>query len=199
MGCNQSLPQHQLSELLELTKFKKKDLKRWYKKFLKDYPEGKLDVKQFYELYSRIYKTNYHNHLAQHIFNSLDQNNDGYVTFKELMSALSVTSHGTLAAKLEWLFNVYDLDGSGAISLEEINHMIKCMQALSERRPAVVTSTTNHGDPVSPEEVEEMFRTVDLDSNGFWSLEEFGIGMLSNPQFVRILKLKGSRGPVKTV
>ena len=199
MGCSQSLPPDQLSELLEITKFKKKDLKRWYKKFIKDYPEGRLDVKRFHELYSRIYQTNYSNHLAEHIFNSLDRNKDGFVTFTELMSAISVTSHGTLRAKLEWLFNVYDLDGNGVITLEEIKHMVKCIQSLSERRPAVVTSTTNHGDAVTSEQVEQMFRTVDLDSNGFWSLEEFGLGMLSNPDFVRILKLKGGRGPMTII
>ena len=35
MGANQSLPPDHLKELLEITKFKKSDLNRWYKKFLK--------------------------------------------------------------------------------------------------------------------------------------------------------------------
>lgn len=193
MGGTQSLPPEQLSELLEITKFKKKDLKRWYKKFIKDYPDGQLDIKRFHELYGRIYRTNFSNHLAEHIFNSLDQDNDGYVSFKELMSAISVTTHGTPHAKLEWLFNVYDLDGNGVISLDEVKHMIKCMLALSHRRPAVVTCTTNHGETVTSEQIEEMFKVIDLDCNGYWSLEEFEIGILRHPEFVRILKLKGDR------
>ena len=74
MGSSHSLPPEELSELLEITKFTKNDLKRWYKKFIKDYPEGRIDVEQFYQLYARIYHTNFSNHLAEHMFNSLDCN-----------------------------------------------------------------------------------------------------------------------------
>ena len=188
MGGSQSISPEDLSDLLEMTHFKKHDLKRWYKKFMKDYPQGRVDVQQFNQLYGKLYKTNFSNHLAEHIFNSLDDDKNGYISFKELMSSLSVTSHGTLRGKLEWLFRVYDLDQDGEITLEEVNHMVECMQPVSNRRPPVLSSHRGCG-AASNQEVRDMFQTVDLDSNGSWSMDEFVAGMVANPKFIRLLKV----------
>ena len=61
-------------------------------------------------------------------------------------------------------------------------------------RPAVLVSRCSGHDPVTDEQLENMFHTVDVDNNGTWSIEEFVAGMKSNPEFVRILKLVGD-GP----
>ena len=188
MGGTQSISPSDLSDLLEITHFKKYDLKRWYKKFMKDYPEG-LNVEQFNKLYGQLYNTNFSNHLAEHIFNSLDEDRNGFISFKDLISFLSVTAHGSLKSKLESLFKVYDLNHDGVITLDEVSHMLKCMQPMTNRRPAVQSSHRRRGERVLSQEVRDMFEKVDLDSNGSWSMDEFISGMMDNPKFIRLLKV----------
>ena len=38
-------------------------------------------------------------------------------------------------------------------------------------------------------EIEHMFRMVDKDSNGYWSVEEFVSSMQKHPAFLKMLKL----------
>ena len=57
-------------------------------------------MEQFNELYGNMYHTNFSNHLAQHIFKTLDQDNDGYVSFKESISNISLSEHGTAHGKV---------------------------------------------------------------------------------------------------
>merc|ERR1739838_918747 len=130
-----------------------------------------MDKEQFVTIYGKIYAANFSSHLAENIFRSFDHNRDGYVSFKELMITLSVTTEGTTREKLEWLFRVYDFDGNGKITMDEACHMAKCMSQSS----AVKQS---HKDAERSEEEKDMyfynmFESIDSDGNGSWSLEEF--------------------------
>jgi len=185
-------------ELLEQTYFKREDVKRWYKKFMKDYPSGQLNKDQFHEIYSTIYSTSFANHFAEHIFKSFDHNQDGYVSFKELILTLSVAISGTPREKLEWSFNVYDLDGDGRITLDEVFHVVKCMSSATNRRRRNMfsgsgntvsgsSSSLNSDAHLNSEEVANMFKIVDKDSSGYWSLDEFIDGFQTHPVFVKML------------
>ena len=57
MGGRNSLPEDELDELRHLTNFKKQELKRWYQKFITDYPHGQMNREQFMSIYTKIYKS----------------------------------------------------------------------------------------------------------------------------------------------
>ena len=110
MGVGCSIPEDQLQELIETTKFKRLELKRWYRKFRHDYPTGKMDKQNFYDLFGKISNASQRS-AADHIFRLFDHNHDNKVDFTELMSTLSVTTTGTVKEKMEWIFDIYDING----------------------------------------------------------------------------------------
>merc|ERR1712150_11961 len=113
---------------------KKRELKQWYADFIKDCPSGRLNKEQFNDLYGKIYISPSSNQQkTDHIFRTLDRNHDKTVCFKELMAALSLSKRGPMRQKIEWLFDIYDVDGNGRITLTELTDVVRSMQHAQEK------------------------------------------------------------------
>lgn len=55
----------------------------------------------------------------------LDVDSSGTVDFKEFIVAINVIMNGTDEEKLEWSFNLYDIDRNGTIADEEMAEIVK--------------------------------------------------------------------------
>ncbi|XP_064613910.1 calaxin-like [Liolophura sinensis] len=63
--------------------------------------------------------------LMDRVFKAFDKDNDSYINQSEWVSGLSCIMRGNMEEKMKYCFDVYDLNGDGYISREEMFHMLK--------------------------------------------------------------------------
>ncbi|XP_046853081.1 neurocalcin-delta B-like [Xenia sp. Carnegie-2017] len=166
MGKKQSkMDPHQLIHLLNRTKFEEKELKKWYQKFIREYPDGFISKSQFESMYQSFFSKGDAREFADHIFRTFDGNSDGKIDFREFMVSLSVTTRGSAEEKLEWAFKVYDVDGNGFITKKEMELIVRSVdKVLSQNRKAYNLSDIR---------TDRVFKNFDKNQDGVLSFGEF--------------------------
>ena len=98
------------------------------------------------------------------------------------LTALSVTSRGDIHAKLEWAFEMIDVNGDGQISKEE---MVKFVDGIYR-----LMGSSMPGSDESPEAcVNTMFAAMDKNNDGVLSFEEFREGTRKDQSLLKALQM----------
>jgi neuronal calcium sensor 1 len=168
---------------------------------LKDCPSGTLTKEEFQKIYKQFFPFGDPSTFANYVFNVFDTDKSGSIDFKEFIIALSVTSRGKMEDKLDWAFQLYDIDGDGKITYSEMLQIVEAIyKMVSVKCQLSVESSSNAtqvgsmvklpADEDTPEKrVKKIFRMMDKDENGSLDMAEFKEGSRRDETIVSALSL----------
>jgi len=181
MGAHAAkMNKRKIAEISKRTSFTPAEVKNWHDGFLADCPTGLLTKFEFSKIYAEFFPTGNPIAFASFVFNVFDEDNSGYIDFEEFLMALSVTSRGNIEDKLEWAFKLYDIDGNGSITKDEMEHIIEAIYGMTGQHHLRGTVGTK---------VDEIFTAMDTDGNGELSKEEFIAGARNDKTIVEAFSL----------
>ncbi|XP_078591542.1 neurocalcin homolog [Branchiostoma floridae x Branchiostoma japonicum] len=175
------------TQLEEITYFNRSEIKKWYKLFLKDCPDGHLKEERFVAFYTASFQSGDLERkecLAKQIFRTFDRDGSGTVDFREFMCGMSALLRGTTPERLKWAFNMYDLDGNGEISMQELLHVLKLMYEL--RSPDATLEELELAETDLREVADKIFKELDEDGDGNLQCREFVDGLTRMPYLFRM-------------
>ena len=174
------LSKEDLEFLKTHTKCDEKTIKKMYKQFKKKSRKGNLTPSLFYEMYSKLCPSDNAKDFCNHVFRTFDTDNNGYVSFKEFLLAINISSNGSAEEKLKWAFRLYDINGDGVINRCE---MIIIVEAMFE----MLNEGQVQGKNNAKDRAKEIFAKLDINGDFKLTREEFITGCLNDPQLSNLL------------
>ncbi|TYZ60306.1 hypothetical protein PybrP1_010825 [[Pythium] brassicae (nom. inval.)] len=112
--------------------------------------------------------------IADRLFDVFDQDGDGQIDFSELASGLSVLCKGARDAKVKAAFRLYDFNGDGFISLDEMKrYLTSIFKVLYEVQPEMREETGVSAEELGVVTAEQAFLEADANQDGKLSYDEF--------------------------
>eukprot|EP00689_Sawyeria_marylandensis_P001979 EC822816.1.p1 GENE.EC822816.1~~EC822816.1.p1 ORF type:complete len:200 (+),score=79.99 EC822816.1:26-601(+) len=172
---NAKLKKSELEKLVENTHFDADEIQALYEKFksisASREDDGVIDKKEFQQalgLKDSLF--------VDRMFSLFDGNKDGTIDFKEFICGLSVFSEkGTMDEKLKFSFKIYDFDGDGGISKEELYKLLEA--SLVENSLGIPKEQLNSL-------VDATFLEADTNKDGSISFEEYRVLVTKHPSML---------------
>uniref|UniRef100_A0A3P9PQL4 Guanylyl cyclase-activating protein 2-like n=1 Tax=Poecilia reticulata TaxID=8081 RepID=A0A3P9PQL4_POERE len=102
------------------------NIQELYRKFTDECPSGNLHLHEFKKIFGVSSKSPEEEvAFIELVFKSFDTNKDGKLDFMEYVAAVNLVLRGKLIDKLKWSFKIYDNDGNGCLTNQEVRRIVK--------------------------------------------------------------------------
>ncbi|XP_057198376.1 Kv channel-interacting protein 4 isoform X2 [Triplophysa rosa] len=157
-----------LEQLEAQTRFSRKELQILYRGFKNECPSGVVNEETFKDIYSQFFPQGDASTYAHFLFNAFDTDHNGSVSFEDFVMGLSILLRGTIQEKLNWAFNLYDINKDGYITKEEMLDIIKSIYDMMGKctYPILKEDTPR-------QHVEIFFQKMDRNRDGVVTIDEF--------------------------
>ena len=170
------LTKEDIEFLTENTNYSRQEIAHWFREFILDCPEGTLSIKKVKEMMNVILPDENGDIVANLIFSAFDKDNNGSLDFCEFIIATHCTANSSPEDKLHWVFQVYDADSSGSITVGEIIQVF-----------AVLYANEGIDQKFAVERAESIFGSLDIDHDGDVTEDEFVKVCLEDGEMVKLL------------
>ncbi|XP_035275619.1 Kv channel-interacting protein 4-like isoform X1 [Anguilla rostrata] len=167
----QSMVRHRPEALEHLeaeTKFTKKELQILYRGFKNECPSGIVNEDTFKSIYAQFFPQGDASRYAHFLFNAFDTDYNGSVSFEDFVMGLSILLRGSVQEKLNWAFNLYDINKDGYVTKEE---MLDIMRAIYDMMGRCTYPMLK--DEAPRQHVELFFQKMDKNQDGVVTIDEF--------------------------
>ncbi|KAL3847649.1 hypothetical protein ACJMK2_018551 [Sinanodonta woodiana] len=158
--------------------FTTEEIKEWYDDYKSRLQPGQKELtkKQFVQVYDSVFQGDASN-FAEHVFRTFDANGNGMVDFKEFILGLCISGSTDFETKLKWAFSMYDINGDGFITKDEMQQIIEAIYKMTDCKAS------------SPQKLtEDLFKFMDCNQDEKISPEEFIQGAKQQPLIVNLLE-----------
>jgi len=174
------------------TRYTDEEISAWHAGFLKDCPTGKLDKKQFLNVYKKFYPEGKADKYCNFVFKAFDTDNNNWIDFTEFLFAVGVSQHGDLKDKLRMAFDIYDQNKDGQINRKDMIKIIEAMYDLANEEERT-------GDKAPESRVDLIMKKLNKEGSGvFVRRDEFIDGCLKDEFLRKILAPNTAVSPLQT-
>ena len=96
-----------------------------HNEYTKSLKSGKKELTkdEFKKVYNSLFPGDASD-FSENVFRTFDANGDDKVDFREFIVGLSQSGSSDLQTQIDWAFRMYDINGDGYISWDEMRHII---------------------------------------------------------------------------
>ncbi|CAG5124174.1 unnamed protein product [Candidula unifasciata] len=106
---------------------------------VKKHSQEILEIELSKEEFAEAMAVKANSDFVEHFFSLIDSDRNGYISFREFLNAVVLFSKGSIQDKLQTMFYMYDIDGTGFMSIKQIGQMFRSLLELAQ-------SDLTHGD-----------------------------------------------------